>query len=207
MASRKAPFLATTLLCALSSAEAGPLLGLEWALSPENAALQSTLDVGEFDGLVRPNVAPYLGWKHNNHQILGGLGIALFTTSINETKTQLGNLRLSVDYRSTLPSKEDRPTAWAGIGGYQLIPLLKDENPDYSDSEKSVSEVQLSERRAQLSGTGFRIGVGVDFALTPVVSIGIQHHLVIHLNSLLEEDTLWTSFTTGETGFKAHIEF
>ncbi len=208
MASRKTPFLIAALLSGVPQANGGPIMGLEWTALPENPTLQSTLDVGEFDGILRPNLTPYIGWRHNKHQLLGGFGIALFSNSLNDTQTQLGNLRFSADYRYSLGTGEKKQSAWLGLGGHQLVPLLKDENPEYSDSEKEVADAQLSERRAQLAGTGFRFGGGVDVPISPAVTIGIHHHIALHLNfRSVEEATLLTSFTTGETGFKAHIEF
>ena len=209
MASRKTSFLtALFLLGAQQPAQAGAVLGLEWTVSSEKPALQSDLEVGEFDGLLRGPLQPYFGWKHERHQVLGSFAIALFASSIDERKTQLGNLRLSTDYRFSFVGPEKPYSAWLGIGAYQLIPLLKDVNPDYSDTESDISEIQLSERRAELAGTGCRVGTGIDFPLSSSFSLGVHHHIGLHLNfRSIENSTLLTSFTTGETGFKAHVEF
>ena len=140
--------------CCVRSVRPRPDLCLASAgSSPENAALQSTLD-GGIRRTRQPSVAPYLRWKHNNHH-LGGWESRCSPRPRNEDPTgQPG-------FRSTIAphSLQGRPPyRLGGNGGYQLIPLLKDENPDYSDSEKIVSEVQLSSapncrERASISGS------------------------------------------------------
>ena len=205
MAPRPTSLLVGALLLT-GEAQAGALLGVDWAASPQNEALNSTLVVGEFDGILRPRVNPYGGWRWGLHQVTGTIGIALFSTQTEEGKTRLGNLRLGLDYRYTLLDENAR--LWLGVGAYQLFPLLLDENSSYSESEKGVSETQLSEQKAQLAGSGFRVGLGVEIPISEEFRLGFHHHWVDHLNFIsVNESTQVNALIYGETGIHGQVEF
>ena len=141
-------------------AHAGATLGLNWSPPPQSEALESGLPVGEFDGLLRPPLTPYAGWTHGNHQVLLQLDWVVLSTASPTSRTTLGNLRVGLDYRHLYPNISDFFRAWSALGVYQLIPLLEDSNQAYDESEQALAESLLSEQRALLSGTGFRIGYG-----------------------------------------------
>jgi hypothetical protein len=207
MAPRTTPLLIGALLLA-GNANAGALFGLEWQSSSKEEVLDSTLVVGEFDGLLRPSMRPYAGWRMGAHQIISSLGIALFSIRHPEGRTRLGNLRVGMDYRFSVLEQESGPRLWLGLGAYQLFPLLTDENTSYTEAETTASETLLSEKKAQLAGTGLRAGLGVDIPVAQHLHLGFHHHFVDHLNfRSVDDSSLTNALIYGETGIHGQVEF
>ena len=205
----------TTLLVGLAllmprGVHAGATLGLNWSPVPSTEDLQSGLSVGEFDGLLQPSLTPSAGWTHDNHTILLHINWAVLSSASDETRarTTLGNLRLGVDYRHLYPDLSPSFRAFSSLGLYQLIPLLQDSNPAYSDSEQALSESLLSEKRALLSGTGFRLGFGAEVEVLDKIHLGANHHFVLHMNFQKLQESLQTNILSrGITGIHTTVHF
>lgn len=208
MAPRSTTFLGGLGLLIAQSAQAGPALGLNWTPAPQTDALQSGLAAGEFDGLIQPSLTPYIGWTQGTHQVLLQLNWVVFSSSTQQARTTLGNLRVGVDYRRYYPDLSASVKAFSSVGAYQLIPLLQDINPAYSDSEAALAESLLSEQRALLSGTGFRLGFGAEVEIRDRVFLGGTHHLVLHMNFQKLQDSLQTNaLSKGVTGIHTTVHF
>lgn len=214
MAPRTSSLLVFGLLCRVEPATAGPIVGLDWRIPLPAETLDSTYVVGEFDGVLRPALSPYGGWAWGRHELLGQLGIAMFNNQETDRVTRIGNLRIGVDYRlnkieQSLFSIEGSSTAlWTSIGLFQNIPLLKDAGEDYSESEKAAAEQRLSELKAILSGTGIRLGLGVNLPLRDDFFLGFHHYFVDYMNiQNVGESTLINTFLHSETGFHVHVAF
>ena len=209
MAPRSTPLLiAACLFLGLPEALAGPTIGASWHPIADDDSLESGLSVGEFDGLIRPPLTPYIGWTWERHQVLSSLNWVVFSSTTGDVTNTLGNLRLSVDYRYLFPERLDAFRIWVGSGIYQLIPILADQNPAYTDSETAVAETLTSERRALLAGTGIRLGIGGEFEIRTGIFFGINHHFVTHLNFQNLNDSVRTNtLSRSETGIHATVQF
>ena len=214
MASRTSSLLILALFCGAKPATAGALFGLDWRLPLPAEELNSTYVVGEYDGVLRPTLTPYGGWAWGKHELLTQFGIALFNNQETARVSRVGNLRIGLDYRlnqleKALFSKNDASVSlWGSIGLFQNIPLLKDDSADYSDSEKAAAEQRVSEMKALLSGTGIRVGLGVNVPIQDDLFLGFHHYLVDYMNiQNVGESTLISTFLHGETGFHIHVAF
>lgn len=208
MATRTTPLLILASLLIGSPAIAGPLVGVTWQPSVSSDVLESGLGVGEFDGLLKPTLSPYGGWRWGVHQATLTGSIAAFSTRTEQSHSVLGNLRLGVDYQKDLIANVDGIRLWAGAGVFQLIPILRDENDTYSETEADLSEIQTSQLKAQLSGTGIRAGFGVDIPIRTHVWLGFRHHFVDHLNfKSSEESREVNAFIRGESAIHVQVDF
>ncbi len=214
MAPRTSSLLILGFLCGVKPANAGAIIGLDWRIPLPSEALDSTYVVGEYDGVLRPALAPYGGWAWGNHEVLGQVGIAMFNNQEVDRIVRIGNLRLGLDYRlnalekSLLSNNDSSVSLWGSIGLFQNIPLLKEAGENYSESEQAASEQRLSEMKALLSGTGIRVGVGVNIPLGDDFFLGFHHYFVDYMNiQIVGESTLINTFLHGESGFHAHVAF
>lgn len=208
MATRTPPLLILASLLIGSPAISGPLVGLSWQPSFSTEAVESGLAVGEFDGLLKPTLSPFAGWRWGAHQVTLTGGVAAFSTRTEQSYSLLGNLRLGVDYKKDVLVNSGGIRLWFGAGLFQLIPLLRDENDTYSETESDLAEIQTSQLKAQLSGTGIRAGFGVDIPIRADTWLGFHHHFVDHLNfKSSEESREVNAFVRGESGIHVLVDF
>mgnify|MGYP001188040862 CR=1 FL=1 len=209
MAPRSAALLVPLILFqSPSEALAGATVGLSWTPLPADESLQSGLSVGEFDGLIQPALTPYAGWTWDRNQLLGNLNWAIFSSAKEAQRSTLGTLRIGLDYRRLFPDLLEDVRGWLGVGVYQIMPVLQDTNPGYTESEEAIAETLLSEQKALLSGTGVRGGVGMELEIRSGIHIGFHHHFGLHLNFQKHDDSLQTNILSkGYSGIHTTVHF
>jgi hypothetical protein len=208
MAPRTTPLLILSGLLIGGPAQSGPLLGLSWQPSFNSEALDSGLVVGAFDGLLQPPLSPFFGWRWGAHQLNTTLSVVQFSSKTDPSQWALGTVHIGVDYQRDVKITESGLRIWAGGGFSQLIPLLRDTNDSYSDSEVALSESELSQKKAQLAGTGIRVGLGVEFPIRTDMWVGFHHHLVNQLRFNSAEDSgQINAFVRGESGIHVQVDF
>lgn len=148
------------------------------------------LGVGEFDGVVRPQLSAFGGvWLSPRVGLVGSLGIARLqaTTWVGETWTQRhwGVVRPEVDVRWTIVKRRVAfPVPWLVVGVYGDIPSARSTSNGWSRAEQRAADEVAAADRARLGGVGARIGVGADYRITPNVAIGatwsaLWHHATV----------------------------
>lgn len=208
MATRTTPLLILSGLLIGGPAQSGPLLGLNWQPAFNSEALDSGLAVGAFDGLLQPVLSPFGGWRWGPHQLNAAMSLVRFSSKTDQSLWVLGTIQLAMDYQHDLKITETGVRIWAGGGLSQLIPLLRDTNDTYSESETTLSETQLSQKKAQLAGTGFRVGLGVEIPIRTDTYLGFHHHLVnqLRFNATEDSDPI-NAFVRGESGIHVQVDF
>lgn len=208
MAPRTTTLLILSGLCWGGAAHSTPVLGVKWKPSNNTETLNSGLAVGAFDGLLQPPLSPFAGWRWGPHQVTGSFAIVRFSSRTEQSHWVRGNARLSLGFQEDLAITESGVRIWAGGSLFQLIPLLRDKNDTYSDTESAFSEVQLSQQKAQLAGTGVQADLGVEVPIRSDTWIGFHHHLVNLFNFKSTEESEETNvFIQGETGIHVQVEF
>jgi hypothetical protein len=208
MAPRKTTFLILAGLCWGGAADSSPVLGVKWKPSIKTEALDSGLAVGAFDGLLQTQLSPFAGWRWGPHQVTASVAIVRFSSSTEQSDWVRGNARLSLGFQEDLAISESGVRLWAGGSLFQLIPLLRDKNDSYSDTESAFSETQLSQQKAALAGTGIQADLGVEIPIRSDTWIGFHHHLINLLNfKSTEESEEINAFIHGETGIHVQVEF
>ena len=163
-----------------------PTAGVEWApFSRADAAWVSEdrtsgSAVGEFDGVVRPQLMPFAGvWLDHRWGLAASLGIGRLqqTTWADDVFVQRHWLvvRPSVDLRVALIKRDrDLPIPWILVGGHGDIPSAAERSNGFSEQEQETADQNGRIERAKLGGVGARIGVGVDYGVHKYIRIGLQ---------------------------------
>ena len=163
-----------------------PTAGVEWTpFSRADAAWVSEertsgSAVGEFDGVVRPQLMPFAGvWIDHRWGVTASLGIGRLqqTTWADEIFLQRHWLviRPSVDLRVALIKRDrDVPIPWILVGGHGDIPSAAERSNGFTDEELETAEQNGLIERAKLGGLGARLGLGVDYGIHKHIRIGLQ---------------------------------
>lgn len=152
--------------------------------------------VGEFDGVVRPGIQPFVGaWFGPRIGLLGSVGIASVSTStfVGEDISRRSHtvVRPSVDLRVGL--REESPRVWTVASIHADIPSAVDRSTVYTEEEQEAADVAATNTRARLGGVGGALGAGVDVSLLPALSVGLQYRLELHRGSLRNTTAVTTS--------------
>ncbi|MFT6144279.1 MAG: hypothetical protein ACJATT_001105 [Myxococcota bacterium] len=152
--------------------------------------------VGEFDGVVRPGIQPYVGaWFSPRIGLLGSVGVASLSTSTfigdNVSRRSHTVVRPSIDLRVAL--RPESPTVWTVASVHADIPSAVDRSTVYTDEEQEAADIGASNTRSRLGGVGGALGAGVDVSLVPELSVGIQYRLELHRGSLRNTTAVTTS--------------
>ncbi len=188
------------LLTSLLPAQAAtPLAGVAWTpLSRADLVWvgddrTSGVAVGEFDGVVAPNLSAFGGvWLSDSVGLIGSLGLARLTSTtwVGDTWRQRhwGVLRPGIDLRYSLgPREVRRPAAWILGGIHGDIPSARDTSNAYSPEEQAIADEDAALERARLGGFGARVGLGVDYRLAEGIAVGAQWSMRWH-QSVLRTD-------------------
>ncbi|MBT3218196.1 MAG: hypothetical protein HN348_03825 [Proteobacteria bacterium] len=187
------------ILLLAAAAWAAPFFGLEY--SPFSRGDLTWVDedrtsgalVGEFDGLVRPNLQAFVGgWVGEYVALSGTFGVARLqnVTWVEDIYRQRhwGVLRPGFDVRIAPLKRQHRvPTLWFLLGCHGDIPSARDISNGYTDEEQEASDETALGERARLGGVGARVGVGVEQKIAPTISVGALY-AVEWQRSVLESD-------------------
>lgn len=163
-----------------------PTAGLEW--SPFSRADSSWIEdgrtsgtsVGEFDGVVRPQLAAFAGvWIEDRWGLTAGIGMARLqqTTWVDDVFLQRhwAVIRPSVDLRISLIRRDKAlPIPWILIGGHADIPSANERSNGFTEEETEQATQNALVERVRLGGAGGRLGAGVDYGIHSFVRIGFQ---------------------------------
>ncbi len=152
--------------------------------------------VGEFDGVVRPGLQPYVGaWFGPRIGLLGSVGIASLSTSTfvgdNISRRSHSVVRPSIDLRVAV--RPQNPRVWTLASFHADIPSAVDRSTVYTEEEQEAADVAVRNTRSRLGGVGGALGAGVDVSLVPALSVGIQYRLELHRGSLRNTTAVTTS--------------
>lgn len=203
-------WLTATLLAAPASAEPSTdaptaTLGLAWR-PLSRADLMWTADgrtsgvaVGEFDGVVAPDLRPFAGvWLAGRWGLLGGLGFARLdaTTWTGDTFRQRvwAVLRPELEARWTFWDRRDtRPTPFLLLAGYGDVPFARDTSNTFTEEEQDAADENATLERARLGGFGLRAGLGVDHELVDHLRVGFVTAFRWHQGVLRTSEATTTS--------------
>jgi hypothetical protein len=165
--------------------------------------------VGEFDGLIKPSLTPWVGVRGAHWTGMGTLGAArIATVTTNSTGRHISSnagVRLGASLQRNLGEWETAQ-AWIGMGAWGVIPFSKDRNDAYSEAQAAEADFNSSTNRARIGGMGARAGGGVDFPLLPAAQIGFHTHLVAHTGvSFTETSTQYSVLTWVETALRLQV--
>lgn len=170
--------------------------------------------VGEFDGVVRPALAGFVGtWIGPRFGLHMGVGVARIqtTTWTDETFRQQhwGVVRPSLDLRVALLERRDRrPIPFVLLGGYADIPSARDVSDAYSEEEQAAADTTSQLDRLTLWGFGGRLGGGVDYRVLPGLALGAQVALGLHQSVLAGQDaSAVSSWVATEAAFLLIFEW
>jgi hypothetical protein len=178
-------------LMAAASA-ATPIAGLEWApLSRDDLVWVDsgrTTDsaVGEFDGIVWPDLRPFAGaWFGRYVGWTGSLGVARITVTTAAADVvrsrHRGVVRPSTDLRFGLLEPTDlRPRPFLLVGGHVSIPSARETGDGLSPQELAIADADAALERALLGGAGGRVGLGVDVPVSKYLRLGLLWSSRLH---------------------------
>ncbi len=152
--------------------------------------------VGEFDGVVRPGIQPYVGaWFGPRIGLLGSVGLASLSTSSfvgdNVSRRSHSVVRPSIDLRVAL--RPESPRVWTVASLHADIPSAVDRSTVYTREEQEAADIAARNTRSSLGGVGGALGAGADVSLLPALSVGIQYRLELHRGSLRNTTAVTTS--------------
>ena len=160
-----------------------------------DAAQASGTLVGEFDGLVRPNLTPYLvvqSQKKPRNTFVLGTGFARTAetswTGQERRKVVTTAIRPAVDLQRYVI--QDTASAWVGLGAFGVIPIVRDVSTAYGEAEAQEAREGSREVMARIGGAGARVGAGAELAITPELSIGLRFHTNAWRGQRVTEDSV-----------------
>jgi len=163
-----------------------PTAGVAWSPFSRADAVwvadgrNSGTGVGEFDGVVRPQLSAFAGvWLDHRFGISGSLGVARLQQTVwaDEVFVQRhwAVVRPSFDFRLALLKRDrDVPIPWLLLGLHGDIPSAKETSNGFSDEEAELADENARISRAQLGGVGARLGVGADIGFGPHIRVGFN---------------------------------
>lgn len=204
-----------TLLLPLAAAQVS--LGADWVPSPRadlvwvNEAQSTGTLVGEFDGLLRPPLQPYLGLNLGRNTLNFGLSAArVSTTAFNVAEYEraaAGAVRPSVDYlRWLLSPGVAQAGLWVGGGAWANVPLASFYQSGANESESGDNAEYARSVRSRIGGFGARVSLGAQTELNPSLALGLRASLVGFRGQQLSEDALRsTTLVYPEVGLRVQI--
>lgn len=212
------PTFALLALALCPDAQAQVSLGVDWVPTSRadlvwvEAEQASGTLVGEFDGLLRPPLQPYLGLDHGRWSLQLGLSAArLSTTSWNlaeYTRSAAGAVRPSADVlRWIAPPGHHGAGFWVGAGLYGVVPLASLSSSEDTAEEDADNREYARTVRSRIGGYGLRLSAGGLTWLTPAVGVGLRASLVGYRGQQLQEDALRsTTFVYPEVGLRLQLQ-
>ncbi len=165
--------------------------------------------VGEFDGLLKSPLTPWVGIRKEAWTGLATVGAARIATITNsDTERQLyarSGLRVGLAAQREL-GEWNTARPWLGVGASVTIPFARDQADSYSNVESAEAEINDSADRARIGGLGARAGGGVDLPILTGAHLGIHTHLVTHAAaSFTETSTQYSLLTWMETALRLEV--
>ena len=154
--------------------------------------------VGEFDGLIHPPLHAYAGLRFDKTTWALSLSMArtanITWTAQDRRKQVVTGIRPGLDARRDLSPREvGKPVAWAGLGAWGVIPIVRDTSTAYGEEEAADAKEGSREIMARVGGFGGRAGLGVDYLFTDSLAIGLNSHLQAWRGQRYTEDALLIS--------------
>ena len=201
---------------AAPSRAADPVLGVDWVpfgradLVAVDEEWTSGTGVGEFDGLLRPALAPYAGVDLGRTTILAGFGVALnrSTTWTAESRASVsaGGLRPSLDVQRELGEGTEHVQPWVGAGLYGIWPIARDVDQADSTEEAEAAAEGATATQFRIAGAGVRAGAGADVVIVDGFQVGFRAHLNGHNGwSLTEDQASWSTLIWAEAGLRLQV--
>lgn len=165
--------------------------------------------VGEFDGLLKTPLTPWIGVRGSRWTTLGTVGSARFATVTSDSNgrhtVSKAGVRLGASLQRTVGDWEiTRP--WVGLGAWGVIPFVRDQSDAYNKAQTAEAEFDAAADRARIGGIGARAGGGLDMPVLPGAKLGFNTHLVTHSAiSFSETSTQVSLLTWMETALRLEI--
>ncbi len=138
---------------------------------------------GEFDGVLRPPLAPWIGRDGPRWGWAGSVGLAASReatwTADDARVASVGAVRPALDLRRRLPPA-GQPALWAEGGAYLDLPWVADRADGYSDEEAALARDAARELRRELFGVGLRAGLAAEVDILPGLAVGLRVSGVLH---------------------------
>lgn len=199
---------------------ATPYLGVEWRplaradLTWVEDARTSGVEVGEFDGTVRPSLMAYGGaFVGERVGFSGSLGIArlgnLTTGDDLTTQRWWMVVRPATDLRVGLLRRSVRRPVPYLLGGLHFdIPSVGDRSEAYTKKEQEAVDGAVLVEVARLAGAGGRLGVGVDYRWIDHVAVGLLYAVEGHRAFWQADDVgFTTTWLAGEAALTVQFEW
>ena len=203
------------LLLATALAAQGTALGVDYVPSGradliwvDEGRASGTL-VGEFDGLVRPSLTPYLLVHGQRVSVAFSFGFAR-TAEINwtgEERRKVVNtaLRPAMDVQRYLV--QDKVSVWVGAGVHGVVPIVRDLSTAYGEAELEAAREANREVMARIGGVGARVGAGAEVELASGLSLGLRVHGNSWRGQRISEDSVSVStLTWADAGLRMQVD-
>lgn len=150
--------------------------------------------LGEFDGVLRPPLTAWAGWRDGQTAYLWGVaaGWSRTVTRVGDSKTvsSRGGLRPSLDVRRYLREEGGAASPWLQAGVYGTLPWAREASTLYTDEEVEALAAEASADRGRIGGYGLRLGAGVEVGVGESMLVGARWVSVIHQGAVGSEDGL-----------------
>jgi hypothetical protein len=170
----------------------GGLVGADWVPGGVDLAATSETGLAEQDGVLRPPLTAWAGWRTDQTAWLWGLaaGWSRTATYIGDSRTvsSRGGLRPSLDVRRYL--REDVASVWLQGGVYGTVPWAREVSSLYTTEEAAAMAAQASATRGRIGGYGLRAGGGAEVAVGEGLLLGVRWVSVLHQGLVQGEDGL-----------------
>jgi hypothetical protein len=176
------------------------IAGVEWAplgradLTWIDEARTSGVAVGEYDGVVRPNLQGYAGVWWPRWGVVGRLGVAVLQSTtwsgdvVRARHWGVVRPELGVRYGFGDRTKQ-RPRPWLELSGHGDIPTTADVSNGYTDSEQEMASEVAYADRLRLGGFGFALTAGADQRVVGGLSVGASAGFESHFGVIRSGDT------------------
>jgi len=190
------------LLLTSGLSQASGLVGVDWV--PPGRADQAVVaagdltgtGLGEFDGVLRPPLTAWAGWRTDQVAVLWGLSAGWSRTAryVGESKTisSRGGVRPSLDVRRYL-SDQGPVSPWLQGGLYGTVPWARESSTLYTDEEADAMADLAAEERGRIAGYGVRLGAGAELSVGDSLLLGARWLTVVHQGIVNSEDGITVS--------------
>ena len=188
------------LLSLVSSALAGPVIGLDYVpsgLGDHAWVAQEQLSgtrVAARDGVLVPPFRSFFGGEWGRNGLMGGFSMArvsttTLTASVGTRSVRMG-IRPALDYRRWfMDPKVGAPLAYFTTGIHGVIPYAKEVADDPSPEEKQALKESAESDRNRIGALGFQVGIGAEVRWENGIGLGVRTGLIAHRSQASDDQT------------------
>ena len=188
------------LLSIVSSALAGPVLGLEYVpsgLGDQAWVAEEQLSgtgVAARDGVLVPPLRSFFGGEWGRNALMGGFSMARISTttltaSVGTRSVRMG-IRPSLDYRRWFSDpKVGAPIAYITSGVHGVLPYAKERADKPSPEEKRALKESADSDRNRIGAVGAQVGVGAELRWKDGLALGFRTSLVALRSQASDDQT------------------